>query len=337
VSRLPTRRLFLAAGVLVAACLAFAWFYPSSHYLFVPNAAQPLAEHVTVENGGVDPADGGIHYVDITIRKASLLERLVPSIRPDGATIVAAEALLPEGSSFDDRREEGRREMERSQEIAAAVALDEAGLDVDADPEGARVEGVASDAPAADVLESGDVIVAVNDVAVRTPEGLREEVTKAAPGDVLRLSIRRGETASVVKVETIAAPDEPDRAIIGIGVAQEAEIDLPVDVDIDLGSVGGPSAGLAFALEILEELGQDIDRGYRVAATGELELDGTVVPVGGIKQKTFGARKAEADVFIVPAGENGETASRYADGVRVIPVESFQQTLRELATLPEKS
>ena len=115
-----------------------------------------------------------------------------------------------------------------------------------------------------------------------------------------------------------------------------SKITLPVPVRIDLGHVGGPSAGLAFALDVLEKLGHDVDRGHKVVATGELRLDGSVVPVGGLKQKTIGARRAGADVFLVPAGENAQEARRYAGNMRVIPVHTFRQALRALATLNRK-
>ena len=115
--------------------------------------------------------------------------------------------------------------------------------------------------------------------------------------------------------------------------SQAADITLPIHVDIDLGGVGGPSAGLPFALDVYEQLGHDIDRGLKVAATGELDLDGSVGPIGGVKQKTFGARQAGVDVFLVPAGENAAEARKYAGRLRIIPVESFQQALRALATL----
>ena len=156
------------------------------------------------------------------------------------------------------------------------------------------------------------------------------------PGDPVRLRLRREGKQLERTVRTVAAPDDEKRAIIGVRVSQDARIELPVDVKIDLGDVGGPSAGLPFALEVYQELGNDVDRGYRVAATGEIELDGTVVPVGGIKQKTFGVRSSGADVFLVPAGDNAETAQQYAGDFRVIPVESFEQALRVLRTLPEK-
>jgi PDZ domain-containing protein len=121
--------------------------------------------------------------------------------------------------------------------------------------------------------------------------------------------------------------------VVGVIVSQAADIKLPVDVEIDTNGVGGPSAGLAFALDLMEELGHDVDHGNRVAVTGALELDGTVGEIGGVKQKTIGVERAGIKVFLVPAGENAAEARRYADGIRIVPVTSFQQALRTLATL----
>jgi PDZ domain-containing protein len=124
--------------------------------------------------------------------------------------------------------------------------------------------------------------------------------------------------------------------VIGVLVEQAAQVDLPVDVDIKSGDIGGPSAGLPFALDILEELGRDVDRGHRVAATGEIELDGTIEPIGGMLQKAIGVKRAGVDIFLVPAGENARDAARYGKGLRIIPVRNFQQALRALATLPPR-
>jgi Lon-like protease len=109
-----------------------------------------------------------------------------------------------------------------------------------------------------------------------------------------------------------------------------------VKIRIDAGDIGGPSAGLAFALDIVQELGRDVAQGHRVAATGELALNGAVGPIGGVKQKTLGARRAGVDVFLVPAGDNAREARRYAGDLRIVPVQNFPQALRSLATLGPK-
>ena len=103
--------------------------------------------------------------------------------------------------------------------------------------------------------------------------------------------MRRGKETERVRTKTVPTPGEPTRPIIGIRVDQEADIELPIDIEIDLGQVGGPSAGLAFGLEIARMLGRNVTKGCEIAATGELALDGPVLPVGGLKQKTIAARR----------------------------------------------
>lgn len=88
---------------------------------------------------------------------------------------------------------------------------------------------------------------------------------------------------------------------------------------------------------MLQEYGRDVDRGHKIAATGEILLDGSVGPVGGLKQKTIGVRRSGAEIFLVPAGENAAEARRYAGSLRIVPVESFQQALRFLRTLAKKT
>jgi Lon-like protease len=327
-------------ATVAAAALAFAWFAPSHDYLYVPNKATPVGDKVNVEgersDGEGDDDGGAIYYVDVNVRSATWVESVLPFVRPDGASLVPREEVVPPGSSFETRRAEGVREMARSEETAAAVALKQAGYPVKATPRGALVDAVATDAPAADVLRSGDVIVGVGDTDVLTPIALRQAFADVKPDTRVVLRIRRDGKNEKVTVTTIESPRDPGKAIIGIRVSQDAEIELPLKVNIDLGAVGGPSAGLPFALDVLQELGTEVDHGKRVVATGEIGLDGSVGPIGGVKQKTYGARKAGADVFLVPAGDNAAEARRYAGNLRIIPVTSFQQALSALAKEPAK-
>jgi Lon-like protease len=323
----------VALGIALALiAVGAAWLYPADSYLLLPDSAKPLAPLVQVEGEKPHPP-GGILYVDVIVRQASVLEELLRFTRPDGADIVPKNAIVPPGSNYQERRRQNLRQMDRSQKIAAAVALRELGYHVVAKPEGALIVDVAPGSPADGKIEATEVIVGVDGKPVKTPQDLRRLIATHKPGETVKLSVRAGGATRTVEVGTIESPVEKGRPIIGVQVEQSAAISLPRDVEIDLGGVGGPSAGLAFALDIAEELRGNVDRGLKVAATGELELDGSVVSIGGVKQKVIGARRSGADVFLVPAGENAEEARRHAGDLRIIPVESFGQALRALATL----
>ena len=321
----------LVAGLLVAAVALALWVFPTESYIFLPNRAHPVAPLVEVA-GGKDPRTGGIYYVDVLVRKATLVERLFPGLR-EGATVVPAEQVRPPGVSEDERRQEELQEMQMSQRVAAAVALRELGYKVEAKPIGARIEFVDAESPAAGKLLAGDTVTRAGGKLVTGPAGPqgRDPRERDRPRRAPRREARRQGDRVHVRPK-LGAEGTP---MIGVIISQAADIKLPVDVEIDTDGVGGPSAGLAFALDLMEELGRDVDHGNRIAVTGALDLDGTVGEIGGVKQKTIGVERAGIKVFLVPAGDNAAEARRYADGIRIVPVTSFQQALRTLATLPE--
>ncbi|HXY82060.1 MAG TPA: PDZ domain-containing protein [Gaiellaceae bacterium] len=328
----PLRIAGALVGLVLAAGVAL-YLVPSNDYLLLPDGAHPVAPLVRVQGGHNPKDDGGIYFVDVFERRASMLESLFPFIR-SGSTLVPADLLVPPGLSDTAQRQADLREMTVSQQVAAAVALRRLGYHVVAKPNGVIVDAVDLGTHAVGKLEPTDVIVSVNGVATPTVARLRSVLAHTHPGQVARLGVRRGAEQLTVSVKTIADPQDPRRAIVGFAPDQSALIKLPLRVQINAGNVGGPSAGLAFALEVMEKLGRNVDRGYKVAATGQLDLDGAVEPIGGVKQKTFGVREAKADVFLVPAGDNAAEARRYAHGLRIIAVKSFPQALRALATLP---
>jgi Lon-like protease len=268
-----------------------------------------------------DDASSGVYMVDIVIRKASLLERLFPEIH-GGSSLVPAQEFNPENLPARVRREQSLAEMTASQKVATAVALRELGYTVDS--LGLKVSEVEVGSPADGPLEPGDVITEAEGKPVKTAEELRTVMENVDPGESVRLQIERDGEEQTVTVGTRESSDQPPRAIMGILI--EPQLDFPVDISIDAGPVGGPSAGLAFALDIYDELGEDIDEGRKVVVTGALDLDGTVVPIGGIKQKTYAAHEADADVFLVP-DRNAADAGKYAGDTKVVPVSSFKEAL----------
>jgi PDZ domain-containing protein len=329
-------RLAVAGAVLLAVTFVLLLTTTTDSFLLVPDRAHPLAALVRVP-GGHDQTNGGeIYYVDVLERKASLLERMFPGLR-EGSTLVEHEDIVPPGITDRQRIEADRRAMALSQQIASAVALRELGYKVTVSLDGVRVASVPRGSNSAGKLEIGDVILAVDGKRVYTTTQLRDAVGSHRVGDVLHVSVRRDGSRREVDIRS-AKDKKSGRPILGIlaETSPALAIHLPFEIRFNLRNVGGPSAGLAFALQILEERGRNVDRGYRVAATGVIEPDGSVGAIGGVKQKTIGARKAHVEVFLVPAGENSREARKYAHGLRVIPVETFQQALRALATLPPK-
>jgi Lon-like protease len=271
---------------------------------------------------------GGIYMVDIFVRKANLLERIFPSIH-SGASLVPAKAVNPIGVSESERIKQSQEEMTQSQKIAAAVALRYLGYKVEVKTSGVEVTAVFPGTPADGKLEVGDVVVSVKGKSVKTTDELRRAMSAVKAGASVTFGVRRSGGVRNISLQTIESTDQPKRAIVGVQIDQLARIDLPLAIRIDTGSIGGPSAGLAFALDIVDELGKDVDDDKRIVVTGALDLDGRVAAIGGIKQKTIAAHDADADLFLVP-DDNAADARRYADGLDVVPVSTFREALSVL-------
>jgi PDZ domain-containing protein len=281
---------------------------------------------VSVPDEDTTSAEGGIYMVDILVRRASLFERVFPQVYGD-AELVPQEVVNPAGLSERERKQESLSEMSVSQQIAIAVALQKLGHDVD--PLGAEVVRIVPDAPAEGKLEVGDVIVGLKGKKVSSPEELIRLMREHRPGTPVRLTVRRKGRELELVVGTRAAGGDEQRAVVGVQI--QPEFRFPVGIRIDARNIGGPSAGLAFALDIVDELGDDLDRGRRVVVTGTLDLDGTVGAIGGIEQKTVGARLVDADLFLVPDG-NAADARNKAEGLEIVAVSNFEEALAALTT-----
>jgi PDZ domain-containing protein len=304
---------------------------PSGQYLLLPDIAHPVAPLVKVEGARTPSGAGPIYFLDVIERQASEFERLFPWIHPDG-TLVPAGDILPPCSTASQAEQAQLQEMTFSQHVAATVALRKLGYHVGVLPTGVVVSQLIGGTNAPCNLQPMDIVTGVDGKPTLTQAALLNALGRVRPGDVVRLRVRRAGKLITVPIRTV--PDH-GRALVGFVPEQAAKFKLPVRVSIDAGNVGGPSAGLAFTLEVMQKLGRDVTHGHRVAATGEMELNGDVLPIGGVRQKVVDAHKANVQVLLVPAGENAKTARRYAaKGMRIIPVRTFDQALHALATLP---
>jgi Lon-like protease len=331
-------RLAIAGVVLLAVVVIVLVTRQSNQFLEVPDQAHPLSGLVEVA-GAKKQGGGGIYYVDVLVKRASLLQSTFGLFRPEGADLIPQQAFVPCGLSYSQQLSLDDETMKASQATASAVALRALGYKVHAHDTGVRVVSVDPHSHAHGVLEPQDVVVAANGKKVRDRLDLFRILSGAKVGDLVTMTVRRDGKLRSARVRTIADRCSTQRrAIVGFVPFDALDIKLPVKIRFNLRDVGGPSAGLAFALEVLEQRGRDVDHGLKVAATGEIGLDGKVTRIGGIKQKTIGARKAGVDAFLVPVdGDNAKDAKRYAHGLRIVPVKTFQQALQSLATLQGKA
>jgi Lon-like protease len=331
-------RLASAGVIVLAIALVILVTRGSNQYLEVPDEAHPLENLVQIPGSKQQNDGGDIYYVDVLLKPASLLESVVPFARPDGSDLIDRQLIVEPGISDRERFNLDLATMKVSQSVASVVALRQLGYKIPIRAGGVRVVSVTSGSHAAGLVLAGDVIVAANGKQVRTRVDLQGVLAHLKPGDRVKIAVRRGAKRLTLSIRTTADPQDPKRPIIGVLPIEALQVHFPFPIKFNLRKVGGPSAGLAFALELMEKKGREVDHGYKIAATGELQVDGSVTRIGGIKQKTIGARKSHVDLFLVPVdGDNAREAKRYAHGLRIIPVKSFQQALRVLATLPRKS
>lgn len=233
--------------------------------------------------------------------------------------VYSVDELFPPQVTQEQVAQENRVEMTGSQQVAAAVALRAVGYDV---PLVLRVTRLVDGAPATGQLQAGDVLVSIAGAPVANAEGLRAAIAAVRAGDAVEMVVRRGEAQVTVHPRTGTAPD--GRTYVGIALAGDYR--MPVAVTIDAGDVGGPSAGLMFALGIYDKLTDGALTGAAsVAGTGTIDDGGAVGPIGGIAQKMAGARQAGASVFLAPAGSCPEVRGREPDGMTVVKVATFAE------------
>ena len=333
---LRTRWTAALAVVMLLLLAGFAWAVttPSGYYVFWPDEAHPAVDYLHVPGGEKPKGRSGFYFVDVHELEANKLEEFWGRHLQDGADLIPVRDLRSPGVSESQRVHHDVQAMADSQRTAEVVAEQALGKPVKLARLGALIYGVATGLPAAKAgVEAGDVVTAFNGHPVRSEGDLIRLTGRLAPGDTAEYTFR---DAGVKTIRTVASTDGKRRAIIGVTIGDAVRIErIPIRVNYTIRGIGGPSAGLAFALEIYDSLsGRTLLQGHRIVATGELDLAGDVETIGGAKQKALGAIEAGADTFVVPV-DNVAAARKAAHGrLRVIGVKTFQQALAVVRRLP---
>ena len=299
------------------------------YFALGPGQARETGALISVSEGETFSPEGEIFFTTVSVDATSVWEALAGWIDPD-VEVVPEEEILGD-QSRDENRQLNLEAMDISKQVAAEVAFEHLGFDV-VSGTGAEITGVAEDLPVADHLVAGDTVVRAEGTSVEVSDHLVAVIRATAPGDVVRLRVEDsdGETRTE-RVEVAEHPDGSGAPLLGVGLqTRDLVTDFPVAVEIDTGEVGGPSAGLAFTLALLDVLTPgELTGGSAIAVTGTINGLGEVGPVGGAAQKAIAAERAGAELFLVPSREVEEAESLDPD-LEVVAVDTLDEALEAL-------
>ncbi len=336
--------LVLVAGFVIGTALISAPYTE-----LVPGDAQPVSSLITVPHGLAHPLKGQVLLTDVGVQSLKYLEYYWESIfsDPNNTVVPTGEVTynLP-GSEFDAQ---GTVDMAESQLTAQSVALRQLGYRVPMHDVGVTIYVIDPSSPAWNTLQVGNVVTSIDGVPTTSPRALQNAVRAHQPGDTVTIrvgsiahptpghdvSVRLGSITSDHKKVAFLGIGDPDVPVAGMGTQPEYDFPFPVSINSD--GIGGPSAGLAWTLGILNTLsGGNLTGGRIVAATGTIRPDGTVGDVGGVQQKTVAVDRAGATVFLVPEPELTVAKSMAGPHLKVFAVQTLAQALADLQHLGGK-
>lgn len=299
---------------------------------FLPGTALSTSDRI--ETNGIDVFDpeGEIMLLTVSIdADLSVVDWLLSAV-DDSIELRSRDSVYGDRSN-QQQREHNRALMDSSKDVATIVALEYLGVNA-ADYKGVAFVEPVPDGPADGVLKATDVILSIDGEPVTTVASLRAVLADLEPGTAVSVRVADFNTGAERDVPlTLGAHPDSGGAFIGVsGVVERFErLALPFDVDISSGAVGGPSAGLAFALVVLDVLTPgELTGGKRVAVTGSIRLDGSVGDVGGVAQKAVAARNAGAEIIIVPEALVDDAVSTAPD-IPVVGVATLDDAVEVLA------
>lgn len=285
---------------------------------------QPILE----VQGGSSDAAGQLRMVTISelggpgssVTAPSLLQALFSP----GYSVKRYSQVYPRGMTAEDLKTISASQMTSSHSTASVAALEYLGYEL---PTTITVMGIADGSDAAGKIQEGDKLISIEVPGagiypMNTPSAPFALLRTVPPGTELRVAVERGGEELTKSVTTMADP-EGDRTESGskLGIVLDLDIDMPVEIVFHLEKVGGPSAGMIFALGIIDELSDsDLTGGHTIAGTGAIHYDGTIEPIGGVQQKMYGALRDGAEWFLVPSSNCDSVVGNVPDGLKVAAV-----------------
>ncbi|WP_228004584.1 PDZ domain-containing protein [Amycolatopsis sp. YIM 10] len=275
------------------------------------------------------PTSGELRMTTVSLTdEVSLFESLGYWVSGRYALAPREEYFKP-GESDEEVKQQNVKQFQDSQSNAEVAALRKLG-----EPVKVLAKEVVAGSPADHVLAAGDRLLKVNNTDITSEEKVREALAGTRPGETIQITFQHEGQPARTESLTLAQNPDPSRTEGFIGLQPIERADVPYDVSITLQEVGGPSAGLMFALAIVDQLTEgELVAGEHVAGTGEITERGEVAPIGGISFKVVAAREAGATTFLVPEQNCAEAAAAAPEGLKLVKVSNLDGALTALEDL----
>ena len=255
------------------------------------------------------------------------------SLINDSYDLYPREVILPDGVTPQELSEISIQNMRTSENVAIAVALKNIGYEIESKGDGVAVVGLLEDSPVKDKLKKGDLINSINNTDIYSATEFISTLRTYSIGETVSIGLLREidgiKEQIYIKTTLIEHVEYEGEPMVGfLATTVNERFDFPFEIDIKTGNVGGPSAGLMMALNVYNNLiPEDITNSKIIAGTGTIEIDGSVGPVGGIKQKIIAAKRAGAELILVPVANFEEAQPFETDKTTIVAVDSFDEAL----------
>ncbi len=320
-------------------------YWPSPYIIYRPGSAEEVRPMIHLEEAYTEEAGAFMLTTVNVLSNANTATYWYMKWFQKHAQFFPEEEIFREGESHEEYRERQGYNMMNSQSMAALAAYEAADVAYALHTEQVIVLGVQDGFPAEKALDAGDILLEVNGEQAEDTETVAKLIQQHEVGDDVKITFERNEEVREAAITLVELSGGTDNARPGIGVTMGNVVEVVPDdegkiVTIDAGSIGGPSAGLMFAMEIYNQLvPEDVTKGYRIAGTGEINGSGEVGRIGGVRHKVLAADRENADLFFCPAS-NGKEAMAAAAAIgtkmKVVPVSTMDEVLAYLDQLPTK-
>ncbi len=320
----------VGALFLVGALIVAAWNLEIPYLAFSSGPVSDAADSIIASEVDTYPPQGELLMLTVVSQDVNIFEAAIAGLDPT-IDLVPTEAYRRPDESDEDYRKRVLAQMDDSQTRAITVALSYLGYDMI--PTDVLITDLVPDRPAAEVLMIGDSVNSLDGTEIVNSTDLTDALDEYAPGDVVDVNVTRDGSEQTVQVELTERDDDSGGPMIGIVVGELTEPPFPIS--IQAGNVGGPSAGMMHALAIIDTLTPgEMTKGHVVAGTGTIQYDGTVGPIGGIRQKVVGAEAAGAEYILVPADNYESALTAERESIEIVSVATLQEAIDFLDGLP---